>query len=153
MTIKHVTTYARPGNFVFPDPNDWNADHVFPPMSHVLNGTNITWTNMPLAAQELLNVVHRRIKLDLTNVAQVRFACRVSTVGVAAAVLYLEYSTDESVWNRLTANIAINTTGTKVTAWENIPAGAKADVVVRIMGSGGDGAADPIFGLMALQVR
>lgn len=107
---------------------------------------------MPLAATELFGNVHRRAKKDFTDVDKVRLVARVSTAGVAAAVIQAQYSTDESAWSNLTTNtIGLNTTGTKATAWESIPVGARGDVFVRVIGSGGDGAADPILGNVYLE--
>lgn len=156
MAIKHKATYTRPGNLDFPAPAQWNDDHNFPPLCVVINTGNITWSNMPLAATELFGTTHRRVKIDLTYASQIRLMARVSTIGTTNSIIYAEYSTDESAWSTLTANnlaIGGGSAGTRVTAWENVPSGALADVFVRIMGSGGDGAADPILGSVHLQVR
>ena len=117
------------------------------PHSICISTGNITWTNMPAASTELFGLVHRRIKKDFTDVDTIRLSARVSTIGTAGAVLQAQYSTDESAWNTLTTNtLTLSSTGTKVTSWENIPSGAKADVFVRIVGSGGDGVVDPVLG-------
>ena len=123
------------------------------PQSLLINSGNVTWTNMPLASTELFGNVHRRVKKDFTDVDKIRLVARVSTDGVAAAVIQAQYSTDESAWLTLTANtLSLATpTGTKATAWGDLPAGAKGDVFVRIIGSGGDGAADPILGNICLE--
>lgn len=123
------------------------------PQSLLVNSGNVTWTNMPLASTELFGNVHRRVKKDFTDVDKIRLVARVSTAGVAAAGIQAQYSTDESTWLTLTANtLSLATpTGTKATAWEDLPAGARGDVFVRIIGSGGDGAADPILGNIYLE--
>lgn len=122
------------------------------PRSLTINTGNVTWTNMPAAATELFGNVHRRVKKDFTDVDKIRLCARVSTAGVSGSIIQAQYSTDESAWNTLTTNtIALNSTGTKVTAWEAIPAGAEADVFVRIIGSGGDGAGDPVLGNIYLE--
>lgn len=156
MPTKHSTVYTRPGNLDFPSPAVWNADHLSVPQYIPLNTVNVTWTNMPAAATELFGVVHRRARIDLTYASQIRLMARVSTLGYSTSILYAQYSTDESAWVTLTTNslaIGGGSAGTRVTAWENIPTGALADVFVRIMGSGGDGVVDPILGTIQLQVR
>lgn len=119
----------------------------------VLNTGNVTWTNMPAATTELFGNVHRRVKKDFTDVDQIRLGCRVSTAGSTGALIQAQYSTDDTNWNTLTTNtLSVATpTGTKVTAWEAIPVNARGDVFVRIIGSGGDGAADPVLGTIYLE--
>jgi hypothetical protein len=131
-------------------------DSLYSVNSHMLNSGNLALTNMPLALTELGGVVHRRINVNFAQLGQVRLSCRLSTAGVAAAVLFAQYSTDESAWNTLTANsISLFTPlATKVTAWEAIPAGAKvSDVFVRLVTQSGDGAADPVVGNVYLETK
>ena len=48
----------------------------------------------------------------------------------------------------------LNVTNTVVSsAWINLVAGAKADVFIGLIGSGGDGALDPAFGSIVAQFR
>ena len=102
---------------------------------------------MPLALTELFGLNHRRIKVDLSDVDKIRLSVRVSTVGSTNAVLFLQYSTDESAWSTLTSNLTLNgVASTRVSPWESIPAGAKGDVFIRVVGQGGDGVADPVLG-------
>jgi hypothetical protein len=83
------------------------------------------------------------------------------TAGSASAVLNVQYSSDGgSSWNAIDAG-----TGTEVSiasggggsmqasAFVNLAAGAKADVLVRVAGIGGDGAADPAFGGIHVQFK
>ena len=124
------------------------------PYKIILNTGNVTWSNMPAAATEFLGTVHRRLKVDLTDADKVRLVARVSTVGQAGATLKAEYSTDELAWNNLTANtIPLGSIATAATAWEAVPAGAKGDVFVRLLGAGGNGTLDPVFGNIMLEVR
>jgi hypothetical protein len=154
MAIKHNSTYIRPGNLDYPSPDQWNADHLFVPLVIPFNIGNVTWTNQPAALTEIFGAVHRRGKFDLTNATQIRISARVSTVGTATSVIYAQYSTDDSAYVTLTANqIAMGTIGTKVTAWENVPVGAKGDVFIKFVGLNGDAAADPIIGNLYLEVK
>ncbi len=130
-------------------------DSLYSVNSHMMNSGNLTLTNMPLALTELASVVHRRAVMNFSEVGQIRMSIRVSTIGVSGSVLYAQYSTDESAWSTLVANtVSLFTTGTKVTAWENVPSGAKvSDVFVRIVGTGGNGTLDPIVGNIYLQTK
>jgi len=119
-----------------------------------------TFTNMPAGVQEItLGTTGRyRSKADLTNYQQVRVTVGVSTAGSASAGFYLQYSTDDSSFTDIGSasgsDIAvIGTTGTKVSGWVNLPTGAKADVFLRCVGISGDGAADPVIGLITAQFR
>lgn len=132
-------------------PSDWNDDHDFPPMSHTLIGTTLTVTNIPAAVTEFPGLY--RTKLDLTNADQVRLVARVGVAGSASAVLKAQYSTDESAWSDLTPTASLAAVATPATAWAAVPAGAKADVFIRLVTSGGDGAADPQVRQVQLQVR
>ncbi|MDQ5822414.1 MAG: hypothetical protein M3540_13335, partial [Actinomycetota bacterium] len=89
--------------------------------------------------------------------AQVRLLSNVGQAGTATAALRVQYSLDQAAWNYLDGgtgpSVGINTTGLKVSAWLNLPAGAKADVFLRVVGINGDGTADPSFGNIILQVK
>ena len=115
----------------------------------------ITWTSIPAAVTELSNDSGARQKLDLGNVSQIRLSCRARSVSSPGSPVFrMQYSTDESTWNTLTNNSCdMSAAGTKTTAWENIPAGAKADVFVRITESGGNGTGSVTYGAVALQVK
>ena len=124
-----------------------------PAKTTLATGTN-TWTNQPAALTEFLGLTVHRVKIDLTDVDKIRLDARVNTAGVSGSVLFLQYSTDESAWSTLTINqISMTATGTKATAWEDIPAGARGDVFVRIAGQSGNGTADPVIGNVILEAR
>lgn len=131
------------------------ADNIDAQRSYIavcLNGTNITWSNMPAAITEIFGLTHRRHILDLTHFDKVGLAARVSTAGAANAVIWAQYSTDGgSNWSDLMANrLALAPAGTKGTTWEAIPTEARGLVQVRLVGQNGDGAADPILGIISL---
>jgi hypothetical protein len=111
------------------------------------------WANQPLALTEIGGGTDFRSKADLTQFTQVRHVMRIPIAGAAAAVMRIQYSLDETSWFDLTPNSAINTPGTKVSAWTDIPANAKADVTIRIVGEGGNGTADPRMGTIVLQAK
>jgi hypothetical protein len=130
-----------------------------------LNTGPTTNTDAPLAVQEFNNTVGRRIKLDLTGVTQFRITAKVNTAGVSGHKLATQYSTDESTWKYMGSDTAtgsapsagdyvtVDTTGTKTSSFTNLTANAKADVFVRLVSLDGDGVADPVFGMVTLQVK
>ena len=112
------------------------------------------WANMPATLTEFRNVLNTRTKLDLTSSTQSRITVRQAVVAYAGSQLKVQYSTDDATWYDLSA-IALSTTANVTLAgtWTNVPAGAKADVFVRIVGIAGNGVVDPSFGLITLQVK
>ena len=122
----------------------------------------LTWTNMP-AADTFFNGQDRCLMWkDLTRFTQARLIVnKQGTAAVAGAKLHLRYYTASSftVGDYLQIGtsevaVAIDTTNTILaSSWVNLAAGAKADVVLAIVGSGGDGVVDPIFGHIAAEFR
>ena len=118
----------------------------------------LSMSNQPAGITELANSVGRGW-VDLTNATQMRIvAGMTSQGGVAGAELRVQYSTDESAWNYVDASagpaVDINATSTTIKgSWVNITAGAKADVVLRIIGINGNGVADPSFRMIQVQVK
>jgi hypothetical protein len=102
-------------------------------------------------------------KANLTGFAQVRLLVnRQGTTGAAAAKLILRYKT--TPFTQAVANysdigasevsLVVTTANTFFeTAWINLAAGAKTDVFLALLGSGGDGALDPAFGQIAAEFR
>jgi len=126
------------------------------------NGTNgdgsaSLWSNMPAALTELWGRTQSRMQYDLTDANQVRLQVNVDTVSSTGAALRAQYSTDQSSWDYLDGGtgptVTVDSTGLKVSTWVNVTAGAKGDVFLRVVGIGADGAADPRFGHIQLQVR
>jgi polyphosphate kinase 2 (PPK2 family) len=109
---------------------------------------------MPAALTEFRGVLNTRTRLDLTTATQSRVIARVGAAPAANAKIKIQYSTDDSTWYDLcsvtmpaTANL------TNVGPWTNVPADAKADVFLRVVGIDGNGTADPTFGLITLGVK
>lgn len=119
-----------------------------------------TWTDMPSAVTEFLGSTAGRIKYDLTPFSQARLVVRMAAVaGAAGSELRVQYSTDDSTYTNYldgsTGPSTVITTNntTFAGAWVTIVAAARADVFLRVVGAGGDGVADPVFGTVVLQVR
>ena len=121
----------------------------------------LIWTNMPAAASFLLStatVAKSTRRIDLTGYTQCRLLVnKQGTAGAAASKLILRYKA--APFTQTVANyadigssevsVAINVQNTYLdTGWINLVAGAKADVFVNVIGSGGDGALDPAFGII-----
>ena len=124
------------------------------PEKIALNSANLAWTNMPAAETELAGVVHRRVRVDLTDCDRCRLTARVSTAGAPGAILKAQYAADDAgPWADLTAGVSLAAVETAAGAWGDVPAGAKGDVIVRVVGLGGNGVADPVIGSVVLEVR
>lgn len=116
--------------------------------------TNVqTVTNIPAGTTEF--PAAPRLRTDLSFWTQIQYMASIFIVGNAGSNMFLQYSTDGSSWSTLTSNtIALNATGAPTrTAFENLPAGAKQDVYVRVVTNGGDGASDPIVGYIYMILR
>jgi hypothetical protein len=119
----------------------------------VLVNTSFIWTNMPAADTELAGATSSRFRVDLTGYTEYRWMVNVNVAGVAGADLRVQYSTDDVSYTNLSSEIDIGSLGRKITAWAALPAGARADVWLRIMGKQGNGTADPNLSQLRLQVR
>jgi hypothetical protein len=122
-------------------------------------GTNIVWTNMPLALTELFSVTCRKI-VDLTQYDDVRLmVCRGAAASVAGAAIRAQYSTDNGAsWNYfdggIEPSVEINfVSSVQASSWITMNVLAKANVQVRIVGISGNGAADPNFSQISLEFR
>lgn len=115
------------------------------------------WINMPAAATELYGNANNRIPIDLSNFTQVRLIVNVLVLGTATATLGGECSLNNgATWTDfVTAGFTVNigTVGLKASAWATIPLTNRASALLRIMGAGGNSAADPQFNRIELQFR
>ena len=113
------------------------------------------WTNMPTAETDLFGIANLYYsKVDLTNATQSRIVVRIAVAPVANAKIKVKYSTDGSTWYDLClVTMSATANNTNVGIWTNIPAGAKADVFIKVVGIDGNGTTDPSFGLISLQVK
>ena len=119
-----------------------------------MTGTAVVWTNMPLVATEFLALAIYRRRLDLTAAASARLTVEQSVAGSAAAALKLQHSSDGATWADSGPTVAVGVgTGLKVGAWAPLVAAAKGDVQFRLVGSGGDGVADPAFHRVTLETQ
>ena len=118
----------------------------------------ISWA-VPLALTEFNGLTIYRGKHDLTNATQARIVISYPT-GLAVPVsptFAVQYSTNNgSTWAYLDAAAGPNVgygPGVQAGAYVTITALAKADVQIRVVGSGGDGATSVPIGLVTVQVK
>lgn len=130
------------------------------PTSHytfLSTGTAEVWTNQPAATTEFDSAANRRLSVDLINASQARLSTNVVVSGTGGATLRVQYSTDGgTIWTNLDGGagptVAI-TAGRQSTAFFNIDAAAKADVLLRVVGQNGNATADPSFMTIELEVK
>lgn len=117
-------------------------------------------------ADTLFNGSHRHVtKVDLTNFTQVRLIVnKQATAGAAASKIAIRWAASFQTTAGGYANIGLGgaevacsplnvQNAVVVSAWVNMIAGAKADVFLALVGSGGDGALDPTFGAIVAEFR
>jgi hypothetical protein len=121
-----------------------------------------TWSNMPSAISFYDGSNAFITAAELTNFTQVRLLInKLGTAGAAGSIIILRYNTsytqNANLWSTIgttSVQLSVNNTNQFLeTAWIDLVAGAKADVFIALMGSGGDGAADPIFGMITAEFR
>lgn len=109
-----------------------------------------TYTNLVAAVTE--RSTQDRAAVDLTGRSNVRLLAHVSTVFVTGNVK-VQYSTDGTNWSDLTTGLVSPTgAGPKASASAAIPAGAKALVLLRIVGYGGNTTEDPVVNAAVVEV-
>lgn len=116
------------------------------------------WTDMPAALTELQGSTRNRMKFDMSRYTQARATVRTTAAGASGAEMRIQYSTDQSAWSYLDGAagpaVAIDAANaTQVGAWVSLSAEARSDVFLRVIGIGGDGAVDPSFNLITLQLK
>lgn len=129
---------------------------------HAESDGTITLTNQPSTEQFLSNSSRNITKFDLTQYTQCRLITRVTTGSASANSPRLRvryrttFSTTESDYSDIgTSEVSTSLTSTGVidSGWVNLAAGALADVFVTVTQLGGDGAADPAYGMLMVHFR
>lgn len=125
-----------------------------------LAGDNIgatVWTDMPQALTEWLNAPRQRVPADLTGVQKIRLnAYQSFTAGAPNAELRLQYSADRgNTWAYLDGvsgpRLSLASPSRLLQHTVSVVADARRDVLLRLVGIGGDGIADPNFGNISVQ--
>ncbi len=122
------------------------------------------WTNQPAGVTEYAGTTVRRMCLDLTGCTQIRIFWTGTANGAAGAKLAPQYSLDSgATWfffdgtahgaiGSIAPQVSIAVAAPAVSAYAPIIAAARASVLVRIVGEGGDGALDPNTQILAIEV-
>jgi hypothetical protein len=113
---------------------------------------SLTWSNMP-AADTLFNAYVGPItRFSLAGYSRARLHFAVGTIGFAGAKLMLRYSSaySQTVGSFVTMGTSeiqatVDVSGYRDSGWVDLVAGAKADVWVAVVGTLGNGVADPTF--------
>lgn len=117
------------------------------------------WANMPAAQIEIFSSTYARRAVDLTDITEFRLSVQQSVAGVATAFVRAQYSTNGGgTWfdledGGITADVEVFAVGFKVGAWAALAPAAAGDVQLRIVGEGGNGAADPAFRYIGIEFR
>lgn len=126
------------------------------------SGSAVTWTNMPAAAALFLGNTAYIQKADLTNFTECRLLVnKLGTAGVASSILELEYSTTytqtASSYSQISStatSVAVDVANTyQDSGWQTLVSGAQAEVFLSIVGLGGNGVIDPLFGHIIAEFR
>lgn len=127
---------------------------------HSAGAANPTyWDAMPQALTELVESTASRVYLDLSNQTHIQLQVPVTTASTSAnsPAYALQYSLDTgSTWNYMCADsgpaCSLSTAGTIRSGFLPLVQDARAEVLLRIVGRGGDGAASPAFGQIQIQL-
>ncbi len=102
-------------------------------------------------------------QLDLTHYTHVRLTCRVTTAATAGTKLVGRYRLVSSGYSSTigdysdigtsSVEISLASTGVIASSWIALAAGAKADVLLTVVQTGGDGATDPVIRLLAMEFK
>jgi len=127
-------------------------------ITFLAQGAAYQWANQPAALTEFLGATRQRTKMDLSGYSRVRLTVVVASANTAAnAGIRAQYSTDQTSWYYLDGSsgpgVLITSTGLKVSDWVDLASAAKQDVYLRLVGINGNGANDPTFGLIIMQVK
>ena len=120
------------------------------------SGGLFSWAT-PAALTEFGGVTYFRVKADLTNATQARLVHSNSagSAPVNIPTLFAEYF-NGSAWLSLDGVSGPSLTwngSTSASGWATLAAGAKADVLLRISASGGNGATALAFGSLSVQTK
>ena len=134
-------------------------------ITFVAANTATTWTAMPSAVTEFRGLTNYRIRADLSGALEMRLCVRVLVAGAVGSNLRPQFSLDggatftnlsasEFDWNP-PGRALIDTAGQDVqhSGWRTIATSAQTDVLLRLVGQGGDGVASPEFGVITLGLR
>ena len=126
-------------------------------VTFLTGGAAFTVTNAPSSLTELGGVTRFRTIADLSDCEQAEFVTVVSTAGSAGTFMGVQYSLDltgAGSWAYLDGGtgpqVDIDATGPQTSGVVPIVAAARRRVLLRPVTDDGDGAADPVLGVTAV---
>lgn len=138
---------------MFPD-----NDHDLP--LAITDAAAMVWTSMPAALTEFRGLTIHRACAFLSSKTQAQLTANVTVAGAAGAGLRVQASLDNGAnWRSLEAGagvgpqVSISATGVIKGPPINIDAAVRKDVLLRVVGGGGNGTISPQFGTILLRVR
>lgn len=124
----------------------------------IVAGNAVVWTNMPAAGTVLFGNSSSYAYLNLNNATSVRWTATTVVAGSAPANFVIQASTNGgSTWQYFATSgtgtaVNIGALGARTSAWLNYnTALSSREILVRVVGSLGNGALDPSFGHIGLQ--
>lgn len=159
ITLAQFNTLIADLQAAFPDAmtpdNEFDIPIVVCPSSAA-----IQWLNMPAALTEFLGLTIHRTRAHLGARTQAQLIANVQVPGVAGSGLRVEVSLNNgAAWRALEAapavgpQVAIDVAGVVVSQAITIDPLVRKDVLLRVVGGGGNGVIDPTFGTLLLRVR
>lgn len=120
----------------------------------ICDGTPIVWLNQSSSVQEFKGATYHRTKYIMDGTTELRLIANVSTPGASGSYITAQWSSNLVSWNFFTTGsdprCPIDVTGFQESPWSVITTGSVGDLYIRIVGSGGNGIADPSIALVAL---
>lgn len=123
------------------------GDDFLPSIEVPLMGGITTWTNQPTSTAELTGSRH---KFDFTDYQQARISLQIVATGTGSIGIQFAGATTSAILGSL---VSETSTGIQTTPWFNMPWQMRTDVVMRVVGVGGNGTADPQIANIGLQIR
>jgi hypothetical protein len=119
------------------------------------DSAGVTVTNIP-SSYAAIGTVGLKSKVDFTGFTQCRVVVGVNKIGTGTQSWKIQYSTNDSAWSDLTPAVSDAAAAAErllVGAFGAIPAGALADVWVRLVGQSTVNTDDPVVKSCKLQVK
>lgn len=134
-------------------------DEITTKVLRIMYSQPITWTNMPAADTLLQGTAYYMTLVDLTGYTKVRMWFNVTTIGAAGSKLMLRYA---SAWSNAVGSYStigvtevqcslISAGSLQESGWVNLVPGAIGPVTIAVVGTAGNGAADPTFGSITVE--
>lgn len=112
---------------------------------------------MPAAATPLLGRPAGGIPIDLSEFTECRLTAAVTTPGHATAVLQAAFATAAPLvttsYSTTLASVPIGAVGILDSGWRNVGVPSRVAGFVDVLGSGGNGAADPALSAVTIWLR